>query len=194
MTERFPVPPFSGRDPDMNSLLRKHRETVARALAEFSEGPVPPFSERDADDYFMGAALALARLAAAEGEVPVGCVIVRDGKILAGDCNGREAFKNALWHAETAAVDQACRALGGWRLPGCTLYVTLEPCPMCAGAIWNARIPRVVIGAKDARAGAMGSLLNLASYPLYPKPEVVFGVREQECLSVLRSFFAERRK
>ena len=192
MTEGFPVPPFSGRDPDRNGLLREHREAVARVLAEFSDGPAQ--ISADPDGFFMGAALALARLAAAEGEVPVGCVIVRDGKILSGDCNGREAFKNAIWHAETAAIGEACRALGGWRLPGCTLYVTLEPCPMCAGAIWNARIPRAVIGAKDARAGAMGSLLNLASYPLNPKPEVVFGVREKECLSVLQAFFAGRRK
>ncbi len=193
MTERFPASPVSpGQDPDMSIPLRIHREAVARVLAEFSEGSVSDGA--DPDGFFMGAALALAKLAAAEGEVPVGCVIVRDGKILAGDCNGRETFKNALWHAETAAIGEACRALGGWRLPGCTLYVTLEPCPMCAGAIWNARIPRAVIGAKDARAGAMGSLLNLASYPLNPKPEVVFGVREKECLTVLQAFFAGRRK
>ena len=151
-----------------------------------------PDGERDR--FFMDAALALARAAAEDGEVPVGCVIVRENRIVSGEYNGRERMKNALWHAETAAVEKACRALGGWRLPGCTLYVTLEPCPMCAGAIWNARIPRAVIGAKDARAGAMGSLLNLASYPLNPKPEVVFGVREAECRAVLREFFEKRRR
>ena len=157
------------------------------ALSAFSEGELP------GDTFFMDAALTLARAAAEEGEVPVGCVVVRENRIVAGEYNGREGLKNALWHAETAAIDAACRALRGWRLPGCTLYVTLEPCPMCAGAVWNARIPRVVIGAKDARAGAMGSLLNLAAYPLNPKPEVLFGVRERECRELLQSFFARKR-
>ena len=180
-------------DPEKSALTARHREAVFRALNEW-EAAENELSGRDPDAYFMGAALALAKLAASEGEVPVGCVIARDGKILAADCNGRETFKNALRHAECAAIGEACGTLGGWRLPGCTLYVTLEPCPMCAGAIWNARIPLAVIGAKDARAGAMGSLLNLASYPLNPKPEVVFGVREKECLSVLQAFFAGRRK
>ena len=152
--ELFAVPP-------------EREERVARILRPWSGGFSPEsggVEDGEARDRcFMDAALALAHAAAEEGEVPVGCVIVREGRILAGEYNGREGMKNALWHAEAAAVDRACRALGGWRLPGCTLYVTLEPCPMCAGAIWNARIPRVVIGARDARAGAMGSLLNLAS-------------------------------
>ena len=167
----------------------ERRERIARLLEPWMDGIDGP----DADRFFMDAALTLARAAAEEGEVPVGCVVVREGRIVAGEYNGREGRKNALWHAETAAVDAVGRAIGGWRLPGCTLYVTLEPCPMCAGAIWNARIPRVVIGAKDARAGAMGSLLNLASYPLNPKPEVLFGVRERECRELLRSFFARKR-
>ncbi len=183
--ELFAVPP-------------EREERVVRILRPWSDGFSPEsggVEDGEARDRcFMDAALALARAAAEEGEVPVGCVIVREGRILAGEYNGREGMKNALWHAEAAAVDRACRALGGWRLPGCTLYVTLEPCPMCAGAIWNARIPRVVIGARDARAGAMGSLLNLASYPLNPKPEVLFGVRERECREVLRAFFAGRRR
>jgi len=180
---------------------RKRR--IADLLAPWVNGSVPPSDppappaapdeKTSPDAFFMDAALTLARAAAEEGEVPVGCVIVRENRIIAGEYNGREGEKNALWHAETAAIDQACRALRGWRLPGCTLYVTLEPCPMCAGAIWNARIPRVVIGAKDARAGAMGSLLNLASYPLNPKPEVTFGVRERECRELLQSFFARKR-
>ena len=177
----------------------ERRERVTRLLEPYAQGFSPesgPSADPDGerDRFFMDAALTLARAAAEEGEVPVGCVITRGNRIVAGEYNGREGMKNALWHAETAAIGKACQCLGGWRLPGCTLYVTLEPCPMCAGAIWNARIPRVVIGAKDARAGAMGSLLNLASYPLNPKPEVVFGVREKECAAVLRRFFEGRRK
>ncbi len=167
------------------------RESIARVLASC---PIRTDGGQDAlDDGYMNAALALARLAASWGEVPVGCVIVRKGKILAADCNGREARRDATYHAELAAISAACRALGGWRLTDCTLYVTLEPCPMCAGAIWNARIPRVVVGAKDARAGAMGSLLNLAAYPLHPKPTVLFGMRERECAAVLREFFEKKR-
>ncbi len=148
----------------------------------------------EADEYYMRAALELAELAARYGDVPVGCVIVRDGKIVAADCNGREVFRDASYHAETAAVSAACRKLGGWRLTRSTLYVTLEPCPMCAGAIWCARVPRVVVGAKDAKAGAAGSVLNLNAYPLNHKFEVTFGVLEKECRSVLTEFFKMRRK
>lgn len=161
-------------------------EKIGRILAGFTE-------ENASDAYYMSAALRLAEEAAREGEVPVGCVIVRDGKILTGDYNGRETFRDALYHAESAAIRKASAMLGGWRLTRCTLYVTLEPCPMCAGAVWAARVPRVVIGAKDAKAGAMGSLLNLNSYPLNHKPEVTFGVMEAECRAVLRKFFSERR-
>ena len=146
------------------------------------------------DETYMKAALALARQAAEEGEVPVGCVIVRDGEILTGDYNGRETFRDALYHAESAAIHRASKILGGWRLTRCTLYVTLEPCPMCAGAMWASRVPKVVIGAKDARAGAMGSLINLNSYPLNHKPTVIFGVLENECRAVMREFFEMRRK
>lgn len=159
-------------------------------LAGFEAGDK---SEKN-DEYYMKAALALARQAASEGEVPVGCVIVRDGKILTGDYNGRETFKDALYHAESSAIRSASAILGGWRLTRCTLYVTLEPCPMCAGAVWAARVPRVVIGAKDARAGAMGSLINLNSYPLNHKPAVTFGILEEECRAVMREFFEKRRK
>lgn len=146
------------------------------------------------DAYFMGAALALARLAAEEGEVPVGCVIVREGNILSADYNGRETFGAALYHAETAAIGKANEILGGWRLTGCTLYVTLEPCPMCAGAIWAARVPRVVYGAKDARAGAMGSLIHLNSYPFNHKPDCTAGVRGEESRALLQTFFQRKRK
>ena len=175
----------------LSASLEEREERIGRILLPWAEYSRQDPEERDR--FFMDAALALAKAAGEEGEVPVGCVIAREDRIVSGEYNGREGLKNALWHAETAAIDKACRALGGWRLPGCTLYVTLEPCPMCAGAIWNARIPRVVIGAKDARAGAMGSLLNLASYPLNPKPEVTFGVREAECRELLQAFFRKKR-
>lgn len=160
---------------------------IAQILEHFS-------IDAASDEVYMSAALRLAKEAAADGEVPVGCVIVRDGKIIAGDYNGRETFRDALYHAESAAIRKASMALGGWRLTRCTLYVTLEPCPMCAGAIWAARVPRVVIGAKDAKAGALGSLLNLNSYPLNHKASVTFGVLEDECRVILRNFFVERRK
>ncbi len=145
------------------------------------------------DEEYMDLALALAREAAEAGEVPVGCVIVRDGCVIGQGRNRREADRHALAHAEIEAIDTACRALGGWRLTGCTLYVTLEPCPMCAGAIVNARIPRVVYGTKDARAGAMGSVLNVGSYPLNHKADVTAGVRADACAEILRGFFRARR-
>ncbi len=145
------------------------------------------------DIYFMNEAIAEAELAAAADEVPVGAVVVRDGKIIARAHNTRESDKNALRHAETAAIDAACRALGGWRLPGCTLYVTMEPCPMCAGAVVNSRIERVVFGAYDRRAGAFGSVLNLKDYPLNHKPELTGGVCEEQCVALLRDFFKKKR-
>lgn len=143
--------------------------------------------------HYMRRALALAEEAAAAGEVPVGCVIVRGGTIVGEGRNRRETDRNALAHAELEAIRQACAAVGGWRLSGCVMYVTLEPCPMCAGAIVNARLPRVVIGAKDARAGAMGSVLNLASYPLNHRAETEYGVLGDESVRLLREFFAARR-
>ena len=115
------------------------------------------------DIKYMDEALKLAEEAAAEGEVPVGCVIVRNGQIVGRGRNRRETAKTALGHAEIEAIRQACETLGGWRLWDCTLYVTLEPCPMCAGAIVNARIPRVVFGAEDAKCGACGSVCDIFS-------------------------------
>ena len=142
---------------------------------------------------FMDAALELAREAAAEGEVPVGCVIVRDGKIVGRGRNRRETGKTALGHGEIEAIADACKTLGGWRLWDCTLYVTLEPCPMCAGAIINARIPRVVYGASDAKCGACGSVCNLFSMNFNHHPQVEAGVREEEAAALLREFFANLR-
>ncbi len=145
------------------------------------------------DKLFMEKALELAREAAAEGEVPVGCVIVRKGEIVATGRNRRETDKNALGHAELQAIDAACRKLGGWRLWECTLYVTLEPCPMCAGAIVNARIPRVVYGAADSKCGACGSVCDLFSMNFNHHPRVEAGVLEAQCGELLKEFFQNLR-
>ena len=145
------------------------------------------------DVEYMREAIAEAKKAAEIGEVPVGAVIVRDGEIIARAHNERETGKDATRHAEIIAIEKACKALGGWRLIGCDMYVTLEPCPMCAGAIVNARIVRVVYGARDLRAGAFGSVLNLNEYPLNHKPEIVGGVLEDECLAPIRDFFKKKR-
>jgi len=145
------------------------------------------------DETFLGEALKLAHEAAAEGEVPVGAVIVLNDTIIAAGRNRREKGKNALCHAELEAIDHACKALGGWRLWQCELYVTLEPCPMCAGAIINARIPRVVFGAKDKKAGSCGSVVNLFELPYNHKPELVGGVLEEECSQILTDFFKNLR-
>ena len=142
---------------------------------------------------FMQEALALAREAAGEGEVPVGAVVVYDGEIIGRGRNRRETGKNALAHAELEAIDQACRTRGGWRLFGCDLYVTLEPCPMCAGAIINARIERVFFGASDAKAGSCGSVVGLFDLPYNHHPETVRGVLEEDCAALLRSFFSDLR-
>ena len=145
------------------------------------------------DAQYMDAALALAQEAAAEGEIPVGCVIVRNGQIVGRGRNRREKDKTALGHAEIEAIADACKNLGGWRLWDCTLYVTLEPCPMCAGAIINARIPRVVCGAMDAKNGACGSVCNLFSMDFNHQPTLESGVRETESAQMLSDFFEKLR-
>lgn len=146
-------------------------------------------------DYeLMGAALAEAEQAAALGEVPVGAVVARDGEIIAAAHNTRETEKNALHHAELLAIDAACKKLGGWRLHRCDLYVTLEPCPMCAGALINSRMRTVYYGAPDPKAGSCGSLINLFALPYNHQPALVSGVLEQECADILRNFFRELRK
>lgn len=146
------------------------------------------------DEYYMRQALKLARRAAELGEVPVGAVVVRDDKIIAFGYNRRETDKNALRHAEHIAMDNACKALGGWRLPGCTLYVTLEPCVMCAGAVINSRIERVVFGAYDEKGGAMGSKVDVNQLGLNFTCEVCGGVLQDECRAVLQDFFKNLRK
>ena len=146
------------------------------------------------DIYYMEQALALARRAADEGETPVGAVVVRDGAVIGRGYNLREQKKHALAHAELLAIDEACRTLGGWRLHGCTLYVTLEPCPMCAGGIINARLDRVVFGTADPKAGSFGSLVRLTDFPYNHKPEIIGGVLAEESADLLRDFFRALRK
>ena len=140
---------------------------------------------------YMKEAIKLAQYAASIGEIPVGAVVVRrvTGEIVGRGYNRRETDKNALAHAEIEAIREACQTLGGWRLWQCTLYVTLEPCPMCAGAIINARIPRVVCGAKDVRFGACGSVTDLFSMPFNHRPEIEYGLLEEESLALMQEFF-----
>ena len=143
---------------------------------------------------YMKAALKLAHRAAEEGEVPVGAVVVCDGKIVGRGRNRRETKKNALHHAEIEAIEKACKKLGGWRLHRCDLYVTLEPCPMCAGAIINSRIRRVYFGAYDNKAGSFGSVANFNLIPYNHKPEIYGGIMEDECSAMLSEFFKKLRQ
>ena len=145
-------------------------------------------------EFFMQQALALAREAAAHGEVPVGCVIVRRGEIIARGRNRREEKQSAASHAEMEALSHANAVLHSWRLDDCDLYVTLEPCPMCAGAILNARIPRVYYGARDREMGACGGVLNLFMEDFPTHPALVGGVLEAECRGVLSDFFRRLRR
>ncbi|GEN34231.1 tRNA adenosine(34) deaminase TadA [Aneurinibacillus danicus] len=150
------------------------------------------------DEYYMGLAIEEAKKAEALGEVPIGAVVVRDGQVVGRGYNLRETAKDPLAHAELIAIKQASETMGGWRLIGATLYVTLEPCPMCAGAIVQARIPRVVYGAMDPKAGCAGSLMNLLQEERFNhQVEMVQGICEAECSALLKDFFRalrERRK
>lgn len=146
------------------------------------------------DQECMREAMLLARLSALEGEVPVGAVVTRGGGIVGRGRNRRETGKNALAHAELEAIADACQALGGWRLWECTLYVTLEPCPMCTGALINSRMRRVIFGAYDQKAGSCGSVINLFELPYNHKPALEGGFLGQECASLLTDFFRNLRK
>ena len=150
--------------------------------------------DKNIDEIYMQEAIALAKEAKMIDEVPVGAVAVRDGVVIARAFNTRETSKCATHHAEILAIERACEALGGWRLPGVTLYVTMEPCAMCAGAIVNSRIERVVYGAKDFRFGAFGSALDLNEAGLNHKPQVVGGVLGEECADMLSTYFKNKRK
>lgn len=146
------------------------------------------------DLFFMSLAIEEAKAAAAAGEVPVGAVVACAGRVAGRGRNRREGAKNALAHAELEAIDQACRTLGGWRLWQCTLYVTLEPCTMCTGAILNSRLARVVFGARDPRFGCCGSLTDLTALPFNHRPVLVGGVQAEACAALLSGFFARLRR
>ena len=150
--------------------------------------PLVPPEER-----FMRLAIEQAKLSAQEGEVPVGAVVVKDGEVIATGRNRREGEKNALAHAELKAIGDACRILGGWRLWQCELYVTLEPCPMCTGAIINSRLRRVIYGASDKKAGSCGSVINLFDLPYNHRPALIAGFMGEECGRLLTDFFREMR-
>lgn len=143
---------------------------------------------------FMQKAIELAKISESEGEVPVGAVVVRNNEIVGTGRNRREYGKNALYHAELEAIDNACKRLGGWRLWQCDLYVTLEPCPMCAGAIINSRIKTVYFGAYDNKAGSFGSVANFNMLPYNHKPEIIGGIMENECSTLLTEFFKKLRE
>ena len=151
-------------------------------------------NQEELDIFYMQKALDLAREAAEADEVPVGALIVFEGRVIAAARNRREADKLATHHAEICAIEEACRVRGGWRLPDCTLYVTLEPCPMCGGAIVNARIPRVVFGAYDRRAGVFGSAVDFNVLPFNHHPEITGGVLESEASAILVDYFRKKRK
>jgi len=145
--------------------------------------------------FYMNEALTEARRGFDMGEVPIGCVIVHNGQIIGRAANERATRKNVLYHAEIMAINQACEAIGDWRLENCTLYVTLEPCPMCAGAIVQARIPTVIFGAKSPKAGCAGSILDILNEPRFNhRVEVIQGVCEEECAALMSKFFTRFRK
>ena len=147
------------------------------------------------DERFMRAAIKQAKKAEEIDEVPIGCVITYEGKIIARGYNKRKKEKSTLAHAEIAAIRKACRKMGDWRLEGCTMYVTLEPCPMCAGAIVMSRVDRVVYGSTDAKAGACESVFNIPGNPtLNHRPEITAGVLQQECADIMKRFFKMRRE
>ena len=149
----------------------------------------------NSDRYWMKKALAQAQLAASKDEVPIGCVIVYKDKILSRAYNQREKKQSSLAHAEILAIEKACKKLGSWRLEDCTLYVTLEPCPMCTGAIIQSRIPRVVFGAYDPKGGCMGSCTNLLEVKGFNHyPTIEGGILQEECASLLKAFFRQKRK
>lgn len=159
-----------------------------------ARGLTPPEPTVEEQERFMGEALNEARLAYDAGEVPIGAVVVRNGEVVGRGHNRRESDKNALAHAEVLAIDEACKALGGWRLWECDLYVTLEPCPMCAGALVNARVRNVYYGARDEKAGSVESVTKLFDLPYNHRPKAYGGVREEECAALLSEFFGTLRR
>lgn len=149
--------------------------------------------DKTKDEEYMCMAIEEAKIAFECNEIPVGAVIVKDGSVISAGHNNRESENDATGHAEIVAIRKACEKIGSWRLHGCTLYVTLEPCPMCMGAIINSRISRVVFALKDARAGACGSVINMCSYPLNHKPKVDMCEGNQASYNLLTNFFKQKR-
>lgn len=186
--------PASGYDKIVleNGTLRTKGLIVRSLLARREKGRNGQMTE---DERYMKAAMAQARKAAALEEVPIGCVIVQDGKIIGRGYNKRNFKKHTLAHAELIAIHKATKVVGDWRLEGCTLYVTLEPCPMCAGAIVQSRLDRVVIGSMNPKAGCAGSVLNLLDQPGFNhRPQVTYDVLQPECSNMLSAFFKELRQ
>ena len=176
---------------DVDRPIKANKEEIPHGIADrLPEGVT---DEKERREFFMRQALLMAKRSLETGDVPVGCVVVRHNEIIAAACNEREKEKSALRHAEATAIDRACRALGGWRLVACELYVTLEPCPMCAGAIANARVPKVFFGAHDPKGGAVGGMFDLFSTNINHKPVVAGGILEEECSALLKEFFEGKR-
>lgn len=186
----------SGRPENMTPEQYAHaRKGMERRARRAAEAAAAEMAQLKTDEHFMSAALLQAERAAAIGEVPIGCVIVKDGKILSRAYNRRNHDHSALSHAEVSSIRKACHKLGDWRLDGCTLYVTLEPCPMCAGACVQSRISRVVIGAESPGSGCGGSLLNILQNPGFNhRCEVTSGVLKKQCSAVLQTFFRQLRE
>ena len=145
------------------------------------------------EEKYMKIALEKAKEALKSGDIPVGCIIVKGDEVISSGCNEREKLKNATSHAEIVAINEACERLGSWRLLDCEMYVTLEPCVMCSGAIINSRIPKIVVALKDPKGGALGSVLDVNSYPLNHKVEVKYGIMENESRELLQDFFKDKR-
>lgn len=179
---------------DQNTRNREDEEKDICADQQVTE---PEISAEDRKMYetYMAKAIKLAQKAYMQGDVPIGCVIVKDDKVIARGYNKRNLKKTTLAHAELLAIEQASKKLGDWRLEDCTMYVTLEPCQMCAGAIVQARIPKVVIGCMNKKAGCAGSILNMFDMPAFNhQVETVYGIRQEECSSLMKNFFADLRK
>ncbi len=183
------------REKGEKTRQRRWQQRQERRLREAQRREQEDRERRAQDEAFMKEAIRQAKKAAAIGDVPIGCVIVRQGSVIARGYNRRNADKTVLSHAEITAIRRACRRVGDWRLEDCTLYVTLEPCPMCAGAIVQARIPRVVMGAMNAKAGCAGSVLDLLHEKGFNhQAETVTGIRGEECADLMGRFFAELRR
>lgn len=194
-------------------MIHDREEAIRSIVSRYAEPPCPPPTVRrrgkpratvdnsqltDAeidlrDRYYMSCAIELAREAERCGDVPVGALIVQGARIVSADFNGRESEHQALYHAECAAIYRACRELGGWRLPGCELFVTLEPCVMCAGAVMASRLPRVVIAADDPKAGAFGGTVDIDGIPTSHHPQIRRGIMSAEASELIRTFFESRR-